>query len=148
MSENTEELSQIAPLLVAAVICDVAVDDPNTRKKTLVGIFDRVWARDFPTHRSLSLYVKIADALGRYNMQLKVVNISTGEQLAPISSEVVVLDKLQTTECLIHLQNMPMPTEGRYEFQLWFNDMYAGQTFLDAVLLAPEPRISLGGEDG
>ena len=28
--------------------------------------------------------------------------------------------------------NQEIPSEGRYEFQIWFNGMYIGQTFLDA----------------
>lgn len=58
MTQNAEEPSQIAPLLVAAVICDAAVEDPHTKKKTLVGIFDTILANEFPTQRTLTLYVR------------------------------------------------------------------------------------------
>ena len=47
MTQNDDGRSAVVPLLVAAVICDTAVEDPNTRKKTLVGIFDRVYVREF-----------------------------------------------------------------------------------------------------
>ena len=35
-------LSEVPPLLVAALVCDVAVADPATGKKNLIGIFDQV----------------------------------------------------------------------------------------------------------
>ena len=135
MTQNVEEPSQIVPLLVAAVICDAAVEDPSTKKKTLVGIFDRILVRKFPTQRPLSLYMKIADALGRYAMQVKVVNASTGQPLMDIDGDLVVRDKLRSTEFLVPIPAMPVPTEGRYEFQVWFNGMYVGQTFLDVESL-------------
>ena len=55
---------ETVPLLVAALICDVAVADPSTRKQNLIGIFDRVVASKFPTSRQMHLYIKLADAEG------------------------------------------------------------------------------------
>ena len=131
MTDNGEERSQIVPLLVAAVICDTAVEDPNSRKKTLVGIFDRVWVRDFPTRRQLSLYLKVADALGRYDVQIKFVQVSTGEMLNEVSGKMEVSNRLASSDFFIPF-NLEIASEGRFEFQIWFNGSYLGQTFLDA----------------
>lgn len=137
MPQNTEEPSQIAPLLVAAVICDVAVEDPSTKKKTLVGIFDTVRASEFPTQRTLTLYVKIVDAIGHYALKVRIVNTSSGDSVGEIDGNVVAQDRLKSTELLIPILDMPIQSKGRYEFQVWFNGMFAGQTFLDAE---PLPR--------
>lgn len=134
MTQNTEAPSQIAPLLVAAVICDAAVEDPHTKKKTLVGIFDTILANEFPTQRTLTLYVKIVDALGHYAAKIRIINASTGVAVGEIDGNVVAQDRLRSTELLIPIPSMPIEAEGRYEFQVWFNGMYAGQTFLDAEL--------------
>ena len=131
MTDNGEERSQIVPLLVAVVICDTAVEDPNSRKKTLVGIFDRVWVREFPTRRQLSLYLKVADSLGHYDVQVKFVQVSTGEMLNEVSGKMEASDRLASGDFFIPF-DLEISSEGRYEFQIWFNGMYIGQTFLDA----------------
>lgn len=131
MTDNGEERSQIIPLLVAAVICDTAVEDPNSRKKTLVGIFDRVWVQNFPTRRQLSLYLKVADALGNYDVQVKFIQVSTGEMMNEVSGKMEASDRLASGDFFIPF-DLEIPSEGRYEFQIWFNRMYLGQTFLDA----------------
>lgn len=40
--EGNHPLSPIIPVLVAMLVCDVAVADPSTGKKNLIGIFNRV----------------------------------------------------------------------------------------------------------
>ena len=78
MSQSeSQPLSKVVPLLVATLVCDVAVADPSTGKKNLIGIFDRVYVGRFPTQRSVSLYFKIADAEGHYNFDVRYVQAST-----------------------------------------------------------------------
>ena len=71
--------SKVVPLLVAALVCDVAVQDPSTGKKNLIGVFDAVHVSEFPTRRALTLYCKIVDAEGSYNFDVRYVRVDTGE---------------------------------------------------------------------
>lgn len=135
MSQDDRERSEIVPLLVAAVICDAAVEDPNSKKKTLVGIFDRVWVQNFPTRRQLSLYLKVADTLGKYDFQIMFVEVSTGRKLTEVTGQLNATDRLAACDFFIPL-NLEIPSAGRFEFQVWFNGKYIGQTFLDASSMA------------
>ena len=130
-----EELppSQVVPLLVAALICDVAVADPSTGKKNLIGIFDPINVTNFPSQRPMSLYFKVADAEGRYEFQIRYVQQSTGAMLAEAAGELIARDRLASTDLYISFPPLPIPGEGRYEFQLWANGMFLGSTFIDAV---------------
>ena len=94
-------LSEVAPLLGAALVCDVAVSDPSTGKKSLIGIFDHVRVAKFPTTRRVSLYFKIADAQGRYDFDVRYVRADTGEVLARAEGKVVARDRLSSTD--LHL---------------------------------------------
>ena len=67
--------SQVVPVLVAALICDVAVADPASGKKNLIGIFDTLWAHQLPTARPMSLYLKVTDAEGRYSISVPAGNV-------------------------------------------------------------------------
>ena len=60
--QEQRNLSNVVPVLVAALVCDVAVADPGTGKKNLIGVFNRVNVGKFPTKRPMSLYILGTDA--------------------------------------------------------------------------------------
>ena len=40
MAQESQTLSNVIPVLVAALVCDVAIADPSSAKKNLIGIFE------------------------------------------------------------------------------------------------------------
>ena len=132
MGKHRKE-SRVVPVLVAALICDVAVEDPSTRKKNLIGIFDRIWSRRFPTQRVMSLYIKLTDAEGLYNIAAKFVERSSGSTLAEVQATLQVEDRLSSVDMYLPSPPLPIPRKGRYEFQIWANSVFLGTTFLDAA---------------
>jgi hypothetical protein len=136
--QQPNQPSTVVPLLVAALVCDVAVADPSTNKKNLIGIFDRLNVGTFPTSRPMSVYIKLADAEGHYDVQVKYVERKTGTALAEAVGAIQVRDRLKSVDLYISFPALPVPREGRYEFQIWANGAFIGSTFLDAV---PRPAI-------
>ena len=132
MGKHRKE-SRVVPVLVAALICDVAVEDPSTRKKNLIGIFDRIWSRRFPAQRVMSLYIKLTDAEGLYNIAAKFVERSSGSTLAEVQATLQVEDRLSSVDMYLPSPPLPIPRKGRYEFQIWANSVFLGTTFLDAA---------------
>ena len=127
--------SEVVPLLVAALVCDTAVVDPTTGKKSLIGVFDAVHATRFPTQRPISLYFKVADADGYYKMEVRFVQADTGEVIAGAEGELIANDRLAATDLHLPFPPLSMPKEGRYEFQIWANSMFLGSTSIRAVQL-------------
>ncbi len=135
MDQPTEQQprSEVAPLLVAALLCDVAVADPTTGKKNLIGIFDRVNVGEFPTERPICLYFKIADAEGYYQFDVRYVRTGTDEILAGAESDLTIENRLSSQDLYIPFPPLPIPEPGRYEFQIWANSMFLGATSMNAV---------------
>ena len=133
MTQESRALSQVVPVLVAALVCDVAVSDPSTGKKNLIGIFDRVNVGKFPTTRRMSLYVKVTDAEGDYDTEVRYVQVGSGKVLAQAQGKLHSANRLASVELLIKFPPLPIPAEGRYEFQVWTNSVFLGATFIDAV---------------
>ena len=141
MSQPEEQpLSQVVPLLVAALVCDVAVADPNTGKKNLIGVFDRVNARTFPIEQSFSVYFKFTDAEGRYVFDVRYVQVKTNQLLAEVKEQIIVSDRRASSAIHMVPVPLPVPEEGRYEFQIWANDKFLGSTFFDAVQIREDPE--------
>jgi hypothetical protein len=134
MTQEKQTLSNVVPVLVAALVCDIAVTDPSTRKKNLIGVFKIVNVGKFPTQRPMSLYVQVTDADGYYKTEIRYVQVSSGKIIAEAQGELQANDKLASPDILINFPPLPIPEEGRYEFQIWVNKVFLGATFLDAIL--------------
>ncbi len=89
MADEGQVLSQVMPFLLAGLICDVGVVDPNSGKKSLIGIYDRIIAQSFPTQRVVSVYIRVTDAEGNYVFQLEFVHIASGRILATAESPII-----------------------------------------------------------
>ena len=131
--------SNITPFLVAALICDVAVAEPHTQKKSLIGIFDRINVGDFPTQRAMSLYLKMTDAEGYYPIEIEYVYVNTGEVLGKVEGKMEAKDRTISTDLFIQFPPLPINREGRYEFRVKASGMFLGSAFIDAVT-RPTPQ--------
>jgi hypothetical protein len=137
MVQKKRSLSNVVPVLVAALVCDVAVADPSTNKKNLIGIFDRINVGKFPTERQMSLYMKVTDTEGDYDTEVRYLQVSSGKVLAKAEGKLHSENRLASIELIIQFPPLLIPEEGRYEFQVWANSMFLGATFIDAL---PRPR--------
>ena len=72
---------------MAMLLCDMVITDPDTGKKTLVGIFDRLNALQFPTKRTMTVYAKLTDVQGKYNFRLQFIGIDRDQVLGEVQSE-------------------------------------------------------------
>lgn len=131
--QEQRHLSAVVPVLVAALVCDAAVTDPSTSKKTLVGIFDKVNVGQFPTQRPMSLYLKVTDAEGYYDIEVRYVQVGSGKVLAEAKGKMHSNNRLMSLDLNIAFPPLPIPDKGRYEFQIWANSMFLGATFIDAM---------------
>ena len=132
-TENSEVLSPVLPVMVAALVCDTHAVDPSTGKKSLIGIFDRVNAAKFPVSRPITLYYKLTDAQGRYEFEIRYSSPGGEDLLAKATGKFTSKDRLKAMELVVPFPKLPLPAPGRYEFQFWANGMYIGTTSIDAA---------------
>ncbi|MGH9324324.1 MAG: DUF6941 family protein [Vicinamibacteria bacterium] len=121
------------PVLLALLVCDVAVADPSTGKKNLIGIFDKVFVAKFPTARQASLYIKLTDALGRYGLLIEFVHSNKSAKLGEAKGEFMASSALESVDAYVPFPPLPIPEPGRYEFRLFADSVYLGSAFIDAV---------------
>lgn len=111
------------PLLKAFLVCDHVIQDAQTGKKSLIGVFHELKATKFPAvHPALWIYANLTDAHGRYTFEIRLLDVARDEVLgrgAPPAIEIP--GPLQVTELSAQLRNVALPTAGTYEFQLLAN---------------------------
>lgn len=122
-------------MLTGPILCDLAARDPASGKWNLIGIFNQVNASRFPTQRPLSVYLKLSDAEGRYKLEIRYIQVSSGKQLAVASADVNIRDRLATQDLGVAFPKVPIPDGGKYEFQVWSNERYLGAGGFTASLL-------------
>ena len=123
----------VPPYLVAALVCDAAVTDPSTHKKSLIGIFDRLNAGSFPTQRQMALYVKVTDAQGYYPVRIDFVRVNSDTLLAQAEGQMTATERTQSLDAHFDFPPLPIPEEARCEFRIHASNMYLGSAFLNAV---------------
>ncbi len=121
------------PVVKALLLCDTILHEPATNKKSLIGVFHNIFAGGFPvTHGSLGVYANLADAAGEYAVEVRIVNLSTGREIArPRLPSARATNRLEPMEIAVQMFGVVFPEPGRYEIQLWANEeLIGGRDFL------------------
>jgi hypothetical protein len=122
------------PSLLAILLCDQIILEQGTGKKTLVGVFDDLWSNSEPIRQPVGFYAKMTDLEGLYHFAVKVVRIAAEGEIAiaggaiPMTQPIV--NRLENLDIALNLPTV-FPTFGKYEFQLFANDMYLGRAVLN-----------------
>ncbi len=127
------------PKVCAMLVCDHAHRDSATGKFSLLGIFERIHVRQFPsTHGPLSVYLNLTNLNGSYALTLLVMK---GEDESPIAKietgqPLVVRDPLAHVEFAFGIPSLPVEKKGTIVFRLLAN----GRLVQDAVLWVVEAK--------
>lgn len=134
MVEPQRPVAPPTPVSIAFLICDQVIVDRDSNKKTIVGVFDRINVRQFPTmYAPLSLYARVIDAEGEYDVRIDYVKVADEAALARIEAKAVARDRHAPAEFSFRLPPIPIPSAGEYEFRLWMNGRYIHRVKFNAV---------------
>jgi hypothetical protein len=111
------------PMGLALVVCDMHIQDKHTNKKTLVGLFDRLFATSLPcVHPSLSVFVSLTSARGQYVCEVVCKHQETGDSAFAVKGQVRFNDPLQVVEIVFNVQGVRFNHEGTYSLQCLLDD--------------------------
>lgn len=107
------------PVLLAMVVADLVVRDPNSGKVSILGTFTHIRGPSAPiVMRSMAVYVCFADAMGPYHLRLECLGLAEHEvvgfaEMQGFESH----DRLAVHEIGITIDNVTFPKFGEYEFR-------------------------------
>ena len=125
---------QCEPRLQALLLADNVYTDRDTGKIVIAGTFNRLWAKEFPTtfHRPTTAYVSLTEIRGKSTLELKFVNLKSGEVLMSSHAfDVECGNPLSSVEVVLPVPPFPMPEEGVFAFEL-----HAGGVLLGSIRMA------------
>ncbi len=131
------------PSLLAILLCDRVIVEQGTGKKTLVGIFEDLWSAAEPTTAQIGFFARMTDLEGQYVFAIKIVRIAAEGEIvvgdAKLGAGQPITDRLLSLDIAVNAP-VAFPNFGKYEFQLFANDMYIGRAVLNfRKQEAPQP---------
>jgi hypothetical protein len=127
------------PSVLAMLLCDQIIIDATTQKKSLIGIFDKFNAGGFPAQANVAVYAKLADAEGAYKFNIRVVSLKDEMLIAEVSASGTVKTQLESSDMGVYLVGLVVPEPGKYEFQLFANEIYLTRITMEARQVGVPP---------
>ena len=122
------------PSLLAILLCDQVILEQGTGKKTLVGIFEDINSSGEPIAHRVGFFARVTDLEGLYNFAIKVVRIAPEGEVVVAAGQFplpqAISDRLANVDIALNVPAV-FPKFGKYEFQLFANDMYIGRAVLN-----------------
>ncbi|MBN1919496.1 MAG: hypothetical protein JW889_16485 [Verrucomicrobia bacterium] len=129
----------LSPQNLAFIICDSIIEDRETGKKTLVGIFNRVNAKTFPVrHPALSVFVSLTEGRGRCQAQLQCVKSSEGNPILEVEGPVEFQSPNAVVELGFNIRGITFPEPGLYEFQFLCDGVLVGNRPFEVLKLGEQ----------
>ena len=122
--------------MVPMLVCDQAIREVGTNKVTLVGIFEGISSSAFPFDwmRGVTVYARLTDAQGVYDMRIELVRLLEDEEaVGGEDFQETVEDRMRVQEIIMAFGRIRFEHPGKYEFRLFANDRYLGGAVLDVV---------------
>lgn len=104
---------------IALILCDWIILDETTKKRSLIGLFNSVRARDFPAviHK-LCLLASITQLNGEVSLQLVCKNEATGSTVLSISANATSINPNAVLDLAFEFDKFSFPEPGLYSFEL------------------------------
>lgn len=130
----------IKPILKAMLLCDMTIVEDGTRKRSLIGLFDRIQAAQFPTvHSTMSVYVQFRELEGTFDFTLELFDLERGAVMNRAAVRGFrVEDRSRDCELVFNLLSVRFERPGEYEFRIYVNDQIFGQKSFKLTAAKPE----------
>ena len=111
------------------LLCDQTIVEEGTHKRTLIGLFDRIKAAQFPTvHPAMSVYVQFREIEGSFDFTLELYDLMENKSMnKALIQKYQVQDRSRDCELVFNLMSVKFEHEGEYEFRIYVNDYVFGQ---------------------
>jgi hypothetical protein len=103
------------PIVLSVNICDTIIRDEQTKKVSLIGLFNIIGANSFPcTHKRIHVYIALTNGHGKYNTEIRFVNLEGDETIASMQGQLEFLNPLQVMEINLEWNDLKFSKAGVY----------------------------------
>jgi hypothetical protein len=130
----------VKPSVHAFLVCDSVIQDMQTRKMSVIGIFTEVRSTAFPCHHSpMGLYFCLSDAMGTYEFEVSLVNMDQEQRIGMAKlPPVKVDDRLKIVDIGVVMPPLVFPYPGRYEFRVSSHGNFVARKDFNVMQIQPQ----------
>ena len=115
------------PELVAILVCDQIIRDVQTNKSSLIGLFNRITAENFPSiHPRIHVFVSLTNGHGTGDGELRCVRRDVDETIGGMKGKIKFPSPLAVVDMNFNIAGIHFPGPGRYSFDFYFNGELLG----------------------
>lgn len=128
------------PSVLSINICDNIIRDEITKKVSLIGLFSAIRANNFPcTHPSLHVHVALTNGHGKYQTDIRFINLSDDKPIAGMRGSLQFQNPLQVVELNVCWQQLRFEKPGEYVVQVLCDGVLVGERKF--IVIGPEHKI-------
>ena len=106
------------PVALAMLLCDYVIEDKQTNKKSLIGLFSNISAKQFPaSHYRMNVFIVLCDGHGEYKGELRCVRSDDNKEVSTMRGPVVFPDPNAVLEFNFEMFGVTFPKPGEYIMQ-------------------------------
>jgi hypothetical protein len=133
--------SRALPVALAMLLCDYVIDDKQTNKKSLIGLFSNISAKNFPAaHHRLYVFVVLCDGHGEYKGELRCIKADDNTEIYTTRGPIPFPDPNAVLELNFELFGLSFPSPGEYLMQFLCDDEIVIQRKLMLSELKEKPE--------
>lgn len=122
----------IPPIVLTVMMCDAVHRDRDTGKWYLMGAFNRLSFREFPTTvPAIQVFLGLIEDNGIFDLRLRIVDVNEeDEPIHELAGQLEGRDPLKLFDFPITLANVRFPEAGEYRLQV----LVAGEVIAERKL--------------
>ncbi len=123
----------VLPKQCVILLCDAVSTDPNSKKKTLYGLFESLQFSDFPNRESFWLFVRLIGGRGEQEITCKIVTSTRKLVPLPVPTIAVKLVIDNPSDICIQCVGVEFSASGKYKVMVFSNDKRIGELVVPVV---------------
>lgn len=132
------------PIVLSVIVCDAIIRDEQTKKVSLIGLFNIIGATIFPcVHREMHVYIALTNGHGKYKAEIRFLNLESGEKIAGMEGQLDFVSPLQVVEVNLRWQNLKISKPGDYEVEVLCDGVRTGARKFVVVSQPPNTPLKV-----
>jgi hypothetical protein len=135
-------MSQIAPLVLSAIVCDRVIIDAATKSPSIIQVVHSISAVKYPArHSRIAFFFELTNGHGQVDLAVRLVDIEKDEKvIVEGRGRVKFTNVRQVIANGLHFDNIIFPHPGEYCFQLCAGSEPLAERRFTCLLVKPKPR--------
>lgn len=126
-----------SPICTIVLVCEQIIQDRVTGKLSLIGVFNRLTAQQFPHQETISVFFSLTNGRGQVDIRLQIEQ-DDSEMLVQIRGTHTIPSPLTILDHGVQLKKAAFNKPGRHWATVWCGEELLNRRPFDVILNPPQ----------